>query len=131
MLRSKSLGSGGITKLGGCCKTTAGGFGGGLLGIAAWGVGGSGVLKLGAGRGPGEKKPGGGIPGGRAGKSIVGGAGGKGGVKLVRGRGIGANENGELLEGLAGIVCGRRPASAGVSSIVPTEPGRFFEFGSP
>jgi hypothetical protein len=89
------------------------------------------VLKFGAGRGPGEKKPGGGIPGGKAGKSMVEGAGGKGGVGLLRGRGTGDIENGELLKGLAGIVCGRRPISEGVSSIKPTEPGRFLEFGSP
>lgn len=108
--------------LGGCCKITAGGFGG-LCGIGAGGVSGCGTLKDGSGTGPGEKKPGGGIPGGRAGKSMVEGAGGKGGVKLVRGRGTGEIKNGELLDGLAGIVCGRRPTSAGVSSIKPTDPG--------
>uniref|UniRef100_UPI00403ECDC2 hypothetical protein n=1 Tax=Microcoleus sp. TaxID=44472 RepID=UPI00403ECDC2 len=71
--------------------------------------------------------PGGGIPGGRAGKLIVEGGGGKGGANLGEGRrGTGAIENG-LLDGRGGRVCGRRPASVGVSSTKPTEPGIFFE----
>jgi hypothetical protein len=58
---------------------------------------------------------------------IVGGAGGKGGANLGEGRrGTGAIKNG-LLDGRGGMVCGRRPASVGVSSTKPTEPGIFFE----
>lgn len=76
--------------------------------------------------GRGEKNPGGGIPGGWAGKRTSG-AGGKGGVKLGDGgMGTGAIENG-VFEGRGGMVCGKRPASAAVSSTNPTEPGRFFE----
>lgn len=77
--------------------------------------------------GRGEKNPGGGIPGGRAGRLMAPGAGGKGGAKLGDGRrGTGAIENG-VLDDRGGIVCGRRATSVGVSSTRPTEPGRFFE----
>ena len=77
--------------------------------------------------GRGKKNPGGGIPGGRAGRLMAPGAGGKGGVKLGEGRsGTGAIENG-VFDARGGMVCGRRPASAAVSSTKPTEPGRFFE----
>ena len=65
-----------------------------------------------------------------AGKLIVSGGGGKGGANFGAGRrGTGAIENGvnRVLDGFGGMVCGRRPASAGVSSIKPTEPGIFFE----
>jgi hypothetical protein len=69
----------------------------------------------------------GGIPGGMAGKLMTEGSGGKGGANLGMGeRGTGAIENRELA-GRGGIVCGRRLISAGVSSINPTEPGRFFD----
>ncbi len=55
------------------------------------------------------------------------GAGGKGGANFGAGRrGTGAIENG-LFDARGGMVCGRRPASAGVSSTKPTEPGIFFE----
>lgn len=66
---------------------------------------------------------------------MVSGGGGKGGANFGAGRrGTGAIENG-VLGGIAnglfdargGMVCGRRPASAGVSSTKPTEPGIFFE----
>ena len=88
---------------------------------------GGGVGNEGDGRGRVEKNPGGGIPGGRAGKLMVPGAGGTDGVKLDEGRrGTGAIKNG-VFDGRGGMVCGRRPASAGVSSIKPTEPGRFFD----
>ncbi len=112
-LKSRGFGEGGVLRLG------DGGFGGGAaVGAGEGGRGGS---------GRGEKNPGGGIPGGRAGKLIVGGAGGKGAANLGEGRrGTGAIENG-LLDGRGGMVCGRRPASAGVSSTKPTEPGIFFE----
>lgn len=93
---------------------------GGVLGI----VGG---VKEGRGEGGREKNPGGGIPGGRAGKLIAVGAGGKGGVGL-RGRGTGAIDNGDLIfDRTEGILCGSRPTSAEVSSTNPTEPGRFFD----
>ena len=61
---------------------------------------------------------------------IAGGAGGKGGANLGEaGKGTGAIENGvnRVLDGFGGMVCGRRPASVGVSSTKPTEPGIFFE----
>ncbi len=62
-----------------------------------------------------------------AGKLMTEGSGGKGGANLGMGeRGTGAIENRELA-GRGGIVCGRRLISAGVSSINPTEPGRFFD----
>lgn len=89
-----------------------------------------GAVAVNGGRGAGgrgEKNPGGGIPGGRAGRLMAPGAGGKGGAKLGDGRrGTGAIENG-VLDARGGIVCGRRAASVGVSSTRPTEPGRFFE----
>jgi len=101
--------------------------GDGVLG----GGGAVGAVKGGRGEGGrGEKNPGGGIPGGMAGKLMVSGAGGKGGANLGAGRrGTGAIENGvnRVLDDFGGMVCGRRPASAGVSSIKPTEPGIFFE----
>ena len=91
-------------------------------------VGGVGGVKEGRGEGGrGEKNPGGGIPGGRAGKLIGEEAGGKGGVRL-RSRGTGAIDPGNLpFFPTAGIVCGSRPISVGVSSTNPTEPGRFFD----
>lgn len=91
-------------------------------------VGGVGGVKEGRGEGGrGEKNPGGGIPGGRAGRLIAVGAGGKGGVSLG-GSGTGAIDNGDLpLDFNDGIVCGSRPISVGVSSTNPTEPGRFFD----
>ena len=93
-------------------------------------VGGGGAVKEGRGEvGRGEKNPGGGIPGGRAGKLISEGAGGKGGVRLRgRVRGTGAIDPGNLpFFPTAGIVCGSRPISVGVSSTNPTEPSRFFD----
>ena len=99
------------------------------VGDGFFGGGGAvGAVKGGRGAGGrGEKKPGGGIPGGRAGKLMALGAGGTDGVKLGEGRrGTGAIKNG-VFDGRGGMVCGRRPASAGVSSIKPTEPGRFFD----
>lgn len=92
-------------------------------------LGGMGGVKAGRGDGgAGAKNPGGGIPGGRAGKLIGLGAGGKGGV-MLRGRGTGATrDNGALaLDRSGGMVCGSRPTSAGVSSTNPTEPGKFFD----
>ena len=99
-------------------------FWGGVLGGS--GADNSSLGGRGAG-GRGEKNPGGGIPGGRAGRLMPPGAGGKGGVKLGDGRrGTGAIENG-VFDGRGGMVCGKRPASAAVSSTKPTEPGRFFD----
>ena len=91
-------------------------------------VGGKGGVKEGRGEGGrGEKNPGGGIPGGRAGKLSCEGAGGKGGV-MLGGRGTGAIDPGKLpFFPTAGIVCGSRPISVGVSCTNPTEPGRFFD----
>ena len=89
-----------------------------------------GAVAVEGGRGPGgrgEKNPGGGIPGGRAGRLIAPGAGGNGGAKLGEGRrGTGAIENG-VFDRRGGMVCGKREASAGVSSTTPTEPDRFFD----
>ena len=116
---------------------------GGKIGMLPGGAGGMkvGVFRDGARRfwdgvlegavavkgGRGEKNPGGGIPGGRAGRLMAPGAGGKGGAKLGDGRrGTGAIENG-VLDDRGGMVCGRRAASVGVSSTKPTEPDRFFE----
>lgn len=90
-------------------------------------LGSGGGVKEGRGEGGREKNPGGGIPGGRAGKLIGEGAGGKGGV-MLRGRGTGAIDNGDLIfDRSGGILCGSRPTSAEVSSTNPTEPGRFFD----
>jgi hypothetical protein len=95
-----------------------GGFGDGeAVGAGEGGIGGGG--------GKGEENTGEGIPAGGAGKSIVGSVRGAANLGEVR-RGTRAIENG-LLEGRGGKVCGRRPASAGVSSTKPTEPGIFFE----
>ncbi len=59
------------------------------VGDGFFGGGGAvGAVKGGRGAvGRGEKNPGGGIPGGRAGKLIAGGAGGKGGANLGEGEG--------------------------------------------
>ena len=99
-------------------------FGDGVLG------GGGADNPAGGARGAGSrgaKNPGGGIPGGRAGRLMAPGAGGKGGVKLGEGKsGTGAIENG-VFDARGGMVCGKRPASAAVSSTKPTEPGRFFD----
>lgn len=133
ILRSKLPGNGGKI-------TLPGGNGGRIVGVV-----GEGILKVGAGvlgsggavgavgavkgsreGGRGEKNPGGGIPGGMAGKLMLGGAGGKGGANLgVRGTGTGATSENGVLEGFGGIVCGKRPAWAGVNCTKPTEPGIF------
>lgn len=136
ILRSKLPGNGGKSK-------PLGGTGGMIVGVVGCegvltvgdgvlgGGGAVGAVKGGRGEGGrGEKNPGGGIPGGMAGKLMVSGAGGKGGANFGAGRrGTGAIENGvnRVLDDFGGMVCGRRPASAGVSSIKPTEPGIFFE----
>jgi len=128
ILRSKLLGSGGkITPEFGSCGMTVCICGAGVLRVRGGVVGGGGAVNEGEGRGRGEKNPGGGIPGGMAGKLMTEGSGGKGGANLGMGeRGTGAIENREFV-GRGGIVCGRRLISAGVSSINPTEPGRFFD----
>lgn len=103
---------------------------GGLIVGGGGVVGGAGGVKKGRGEGGrAEKNSGGGIPGGRAGKLICEGAGGNGGVRLRgRGTGTGAIDPGNLpFFPTAGIVCGSRPISVGVSSTNPTEPGRFFD----
>jgi len=129
-LRSKLPGNGGkITLPGGSGGRIVGVVGKGLLRVGAGVVGGGGAV--GAVKGPkeggrGEKNPGGGIPGGRAGKLMVGGAGGKGGAKLAeRGTGTGATSEKGAVGGFGGIVCGKRPAWAGVNCTKPTEPGIF------
>jgi hypothetical protein len=113
---------------------TARGFGEAGLGVGDGGFGdgeavGGGEGGIGGGEGgiggKGEENSGEGIPAGGAGKSIVGSVRGAANLGEVR-RGTRAIENG-LLEGRGGKVCGRRPASAGVSSTKPTEPGIFFE----
>ena len=109
---------------------TARGFGEAGLGVGDGGFGdgeavGAGEGGRGGRGGKGEENPGEGIPAGGAGKSIVGSAGGAANLGEVR-SGTGAIENG-LLDRRGGMVCGRRPASAGVSSTKPTEPGIFFE----
>jgi hypothetical protein len=107
---------------------TVGVVGEGVLrfGTEACGWGGVGAVNGGRGGSRGAKNPGGGIPGGRAGKLTVGG-GGKGGANLGEvGTGTGAIENG-VLDDRGGMVCGKRPASAAVSCTNPTEPGMFFE----
>lgn len=129
IIGSKLPGSGGkITPEFGCCGMTVCMLGAGVLrfGGGVWGGGGS--VSEGDGRGRGEKNPGGGIPGGIAGKLMIeGSGGGRGGANLGMGeRGTGAIENREFA-GRGGIVWGRRWISAGVSSINPTEPGRFFD----
>jgi hypothetical protein len=106
-------------------------FGEGALRVGDGALGGGGAVgavKGGRAGGRGEKNPGGGIPGGRAGKLIGGGAGGKSGANLGDARkGTGATIENGVLDGRGGMVCGRRPASAGVSSTKPTEPGIFFD----
>ncbi len=99
--------------------------GGLTVGTEVCDCGAAGAVNGGRGGSRGAKNPGGGIPGGRAGKLT--GGGGKGGANLGEvGTGTGAIENG-LLDDRGGMVCGRRPASAGVSCTNPTEPGMFFE----
>ncbi|TAD83046.1 MAG: hypothetical protein EAZ78_14865 [Oscillatoriales cyanobacterium] len=116
--------------LGGCGGMMATGvLGAGFLMVGDEAVGGMGGVKEGRGDGgAGAKNPGGGIPGGRAGKLMGFGAGGKGGV-MLRGKGTGATrENGVFaLDASGGMLWGSRPTSAGVSSTNPTEPGKFFD----
>ena len=132
-MRSKLPGNGGKIKLpGGSGGRTVGVVGKGLLRVGAgvW-KGGGAVGAVGAVKGPkeggrGEKNPGGGIPGGRAGKLMVGGAGGKGGANLGEGgTGTRATSENGAVGGFGGIVCGKRPAWARVNCTKPTEPGIF------
>jgi hypothetical protein len=113
---------------GGCCGMIICCFCGGVLRVGDEVFGGGGAVNEGEGRGRGEKNPGGGIPGGIAGKLMTeGSGGGKGETNLELGeKGTGAIANREFV-GRGGIVWGRRPISVGVSSINPTEPGPFFD----
>ena len=79
ILRSKLPGSGGkITPEFGTCGMIVCIFGAGVSRVRDGVFGGGGAVNEGDGGGRGEKNPGGGIPGGKAGKLITEGSGGRG-----------------------------------------------------